>query len=54
MMFSNQDDACVWLYTSGWRQNDDGAWFKGKKFADIRKSPAGDNVVCVVITRAPQ
>ena len=49
-MFSSKDDAVVWLYTNGWRQNDDGVWLKGKRQADIRLSPANDGVVCVAIT----
>jgi hypothetical protein len=50
--FSNKEDAAVWLYTQGWRQNDDGVWLKGKKKADIRPSPANDGVVCVVVVPA--
>jgi len=50
--FNNVADACVWLYVNGWKQTDDGVWFKGKKKADIRQSPANDGVVCVVITKA--
>ncbi len=52
MMFNNLADACTWLYTQGYRQNDSGKWLKSKKLADIRQSPVGDGVVCVVITRA--
>lgn len=52
MMFSNLGDACTWLYVEGYRQNDAGEWLKGKKLADIRKSPANDGVVCVVLKRA--
>lgn len=50
-MFSSLEDAVVWLYTQGWRQNEAGEWLKGKRKADIRKSPAGDGVVCVVFVR---
>jgi hypothetical protein len=49
--FNNQDDACVWLYVNGWRQNGSGNWLKAGKRADIRKSPANDGVVCVVISK---
>jgi hypothetical protein len=49
MMFDNIADACTYLYVQGYRQNDAGDWLKGKKIADVRKSPADDGVVCVVI-----
>lgn len=52
MFFSTLNDAVVWLYAKGWRQNDAGVWLKGKRKADIRRSPADDGVVCVAITRA--
>jgi hypothetical protein len=53
MMFDNLADACTLLYVQGYRQNDDGVWIKeGKKLADIRRSPANDGVVCVVITKS--
>lgn len=49
MMFDSLADACTWLYVEGWRQNDSGKWLKGKKFAEIHRSPVGDGVVSVVI-----
>jgi len=52
MMFSNMADACTYLYVQGWRQNDSGEWRKGKRAADLRQSPAGDGVVCVVLRKA--
>ena len=52
MMFDNLSDACTWLYVQGWRQNESGEWLKGKKAADVRRSPAGDGVVCVVLKKA--
>ena len=48
MLFSNLNDAVCWLYANGWRQNDDGVWLKGKRRADINRSPANDGVVAVV------
>jgi len=54
MMFNNLGEACVWLYSHGWRQNDAGEWLKGKRFADIRRSPADDGVVCVVTSNRAQ
>ncbi len=51
MMFSNLTDACTWLYVQGWRQDNDGHWLKGKKEADVRRSPASDGVVCVIFRR---
>ena len=50
MLFDNLNSAVVWLYAQGWRQNDAGVWLKGKRKADIRRSPAGDGVVAVIVT----
>jgi hypothetical protein len=47
-MFTNKEDALVWLVAKGWRQNDNGVWLKGMKRADINPSPLNDGVVCVV------
>jgi hypothetical protein len=50
--FSNLEAARVWLHVNGWIKQDNGAWFKGGKRADIRKSPAKkDEVVSVVICK---
>ena len=50
-MFSSLEDACMWLYVQGFRQNDAGEWLKGKKLADIRHSPANDGVVAIAISK---
>jgi len=50
--FSSLDDAVAWLYTNGWRQNDDGVWLKNKRRADIRHSPVGDGAVSVTMRKA--
>ena len=52
MMFNNEPEACVWLYVHGYRQNDNGDWLKGRKLAELCRSPANDVVVCVVFRRA--
>ena len=52
MIFNNLVEACVWLYSNGFRQNDAGEWLKGKNVADIRPSPANDDVVSVVLRPA--
>jgi hypothetical protein len=50
MVFSDLASACIWLYVQGYRQNETtGDWLKGKKIADIRRSPVADGVVCVVV-----
>jgi len=51
-MFNSLEDAVVWLYQQGYRQDENGAWHKGKRVAEIKKSPAGDGVVCVTFKRA--
>lgn len=51
MMFSTLESAVVWLVTNGWKQTSEGEWFKGKREADINRSPAGDGVVSVVTRR---
>lgn len=52
MFFDTLDHAVLWLTGQGWRQDDTGVWLKGKRRADIRRSPVGDDVVCIAITRA--
>jgi hypothetical protein len=52
MMFSNKEDALVWLVVKGWRQDDDGRWLKGKREAVIKRSPINDGVVCVATRKA--
>jgi hypothetical protein len=47
-MFSNKEDALVWLVVQGWRQDDDGRWLKGNREAVLNPSPLNDGVVCVV------
>jgi hypothetical protein len=44
-------DAVAWLYSKGYRQNDNGVWARGNIRADINKSPANDGVVAVVFKR---
>jgi hypothetical protein len=50
-MFSNREDAVVWLVVNGWRQNCVGQWLKGHKWAEIRDSPLKDGVVSIVIAK---
>jgi len=53
MMFDNLEAAVVWLHTHGWRQNDAGEWLKGKRRANIRRSPVNDGVVAVSLVKTP-
>ncbi len=52
-MFSSANDAHVWMYARGWRQNDDGVWCKGKRVASVNNSPIGDGIVCIIFTNMP-
>lgn len=47
LMFDNLENACVWLYTQGYRQNEAGEWLRENRKATIHHSPANDGVVSV-------